>query len=243
MTYCIAMKLDAGLVLLADTRTNAGIDNISTFRKMFTWSVPGERAVALLTSGNLAITQAVVSQLQERIDYPQDGVPTLLTVETMFEVVQLVADTMRDVQSRYGPALAAMNENALASIVVAGQRMGGVPRLFLVYAAGNFIEATDDTPYFQIGETKYGKPILDQVMSLDLSVQEGVTLGLLSMASTMRSNLSVGMPIDVAVVSRDRFAFDQIRRIEADDQAFWDLSNAWSAKLKASFEDLRSMIV
>ncbi|MGF1456219.1 MAG: peptidase [Alphaproteobacteria bacterium] len=240
MTYCVALNLDSGLVLLADTRTNAGIDNISTFRKMFTWAVPGERAIALLTSGNLAITQAVVSQLQERIDHPLDGVPTLLSAATMFEAVQIVANTMRDIQTRYGPGLAAMNESALASIVVAGQRQGGVPRLFLVYSAGNFIEATEDTPFFQIGETKYGKPIIDQVLSTDLSLEAGVTLCLLSMASTMRSNLSVGMPLDVAVIPKDSFSFEQLRRIEPDNAAFWALAEAWSSKLRASFEAMRS---
>ncbi len=240
MTYCVALNLNSGLVLLADTRTNAGIDSISTFRKMFTWSVPGERAIALMTSGNLAITQAVISQLQERIDHPQEGVPTLLSAETMFEAVQIVANTMRDIQTRYAPGLAAMNESALASIVVAGQRQGGVPRLFMVYSAGNFIEATEDTPFFQIGETKYGKPIIDQVLSIDMSLQDGVTLSLLSMASTMRSNLSVGMPLDVAVIPKDSFNFEQLRRIEPDNADFWALAEGWGEKLRASFEEMRS---
>ncbi len=243
MTYCVGLQLEDGLVCLSDTRTNAGVDNIATFRKMFTWTVPGERAIVLLTSGNLAITQAVVGQLRENIDHPKPGVATLLSVDSMFEVVELVATTMREVQHRYGPGLAAMNESSLASIMVGGQRRGGVLRLFLVYAAGNFIEATEDTPFFQIGEPKYGKPILDQVMSPDMTLDAGVTATLLSMASTMRSNLSVGMPLDIAVIRRDTFAFEQLRRIEPDNPAFWELADAWSGKLRSAFEELKAFKV
>ncbi|MCG8440518.1 MAG: proteasome-type protease [Caulobacterales bacterium] len=243
MTYCVGLRLNEGLVLLSDTRTNAGVDDISTYRKMFTWANPGERAVAMMTAGNLAITQAVISKLQNDIDAAEPGSNTLMTARNMFGVVELVGAAMREVQQRYGAGLAAMNESSAASIVVSGHVRGGRPRLFLVYAAGNFIEASDDQCFFQIGEHKYGKPILDRVVNPQTPLEEGVTAALLSMDSTMRSNLTVGMPFDLAVIRADTFAFEQNRRIEVDDPNFRDLSNAWSDALRRAFADLRTIRV
>ena len=243
MTYCVALKLNDGLVLLSDTRTNAGVDNISRFRKMFTWSVPGERAVALMTAGNLSVTQAVISHLQESIDNAAEGVETILTAPTMFRVAELVGDAMRGVQNRYGPALSAMSASASASIILGGQIAGRAMRLFLVYDAGNFIESTEDANFLQIGEIKYGKPILDRVVNMDTSIEDGLTAVLLSMDSTLKSNISVGMPLDLAVIRTDAYAFDQYRRIEADDTGFAQLSNAWSDALKNAFVEMRKIDV
>lgn len=238
MTYCLALKLHEGLVCLSDTRTNAGVDNISRYKKMFTWEVPGERVITMMTAGNLAITQAVTSLLQENIDNPRDGIETLFTAPTMFRVAEIVGDAMRMTQSRYGPGLSAMGESAVSSIIVAGQRAGGLPRLYHVYSAGNFIEATADTPYFQIGDHKYGKPILDRVISEETALETAITAAFLSMDSTLRSNLSVGMPLDLAVMPSHRIGFSQQRRIEENDENFRKLSNAWSAALREAFSEM-----
>ena len=243
MTYCVGIKLNQGLVLLSDTRTNAGVDNISKVKKLFTWQVTGERIISMMTAGNLAITQAVISEINERIEAPNPNEPTIFSAPTMFEVAQVVGDTMRKIQNRYGPGLAARNVDSGATILVAGQRVGGAPRLFLVYAAGNFIEATEDSPFFQLGEHKYGKPILDRVINVDTDIQDGVICALLSMDSTIRSNLTVGMPLDLAVIRTDSLEFEQIRRIEADDPKFFEFSNAWSNALREAFSEMRMMDV
>ncbi|MEZ5938070.1 MAG: proteasome-type protease [Hyphomonadaceae bacterium] len=243
MTYCVALKLNQGLIFLADTRTNAGVDNISRVKKLFTWEVPDDRAIAMMTAGNLGITQAVISELNEQLDRPKEGETNLYTAASMFDIAQLVGDKMRDVQARFGPGLAARGEDSGASIIVGGQRQGGRPRLFLIYAAGNFIEATKDTPYFQIGEHKYGKPIIDRVISVDTDLPDAIICALLSMDSTLRSNLSVGMPLDLAVIRTNELAFDQQRRIEADDPAFREFSERWSQQLRDAFSVMRTMKV
>ncbi|MBN2905365.1 MAG: proteasome-type protease [Rhodobacteraceae bacterium] len=238
MTYCLALKLTEGLVCLSDTRTNAGVDNVAKYRKMFTWEVPGERVITMMTAGNLAITQAVMSLLQENIDNPEPEIETLYNAPTMFRVAEIVGDAMRVVQTQYGPGLSAMGESAMSSIILAGQRIGGKTRLFHIYSAGNFIEATDDTPYFQIGEHKYGKPILDRVITSDTPLDTAITAALLSMDSTLRSNLSVGMPLDLAVMRADRIGFAQLRRIEENDTNFQHLSESWSAALRNAFAEM-----
>ncbi len=243
MTYCVAIKLDAGLVCLADTRTNAGIDNISKFKKLFTWKTPGERAITMMTSGNLAITQAVMSLLQEKIDTATNGAETLLTAPSMFRVAEIVGEAMRTVQTRYGPGLSARGENSTSSILVSGQRKGGKLRLFMIYSAGNFIEATRDTPFLQIGEHKYGKPILDRVIVPETPLGHALTASFLSMDSTLNSNLSVGMPLDLTVQREGVFDFDEERRIEPDDKAFLALSKAWSEGLRDAFQKMRDSMV
>lgn len=243
MTYCVALRLREGIVCLSDTRTNAGVDDVALFRKMFVWHAPDDRAICLMTAGNLAVTQAVISRLQEEIDNPVRGVPNLMTAKTMFGVADVVGEAMRQVQQRYGQGLAAMGESSLSSILVAGQRAGGSPRLYHVYSAGNFIEATDETTFFQIGETKYGKPILDRIVGPDTPLQDGKTAVLLSMASTIRSNLSVGMPLDIAVIRTNTYAFEEYRRIPADDENFFRLSNAFSDALRDLFHRMREFEV
>lgn len=243
MTYCVALKLNDGLVCLSDTRTNAGLDNISRFKKMFTWKVPGERAMTMMTSGNLAITQAVMSLLQENIDNPREGLETLYSAPSMFRVAEIVGDAMQIVQKQYGPGLTAQGESAASSIILSGQRAGGGLRLFLIYSAGNFIEATPDTPFFQIGEHKYGKPILDRVIEPATTLAEALTAAMLSMDSTLRSNLSVGMPLDLTVQRTDAFDFEQERRIEQDDPRFSALSAEWSKALRDAFTNMRTIEV
>ncbi|MEM7767009.1 MAG: peptidase [Pseudomonadota bacterium] len=243
MTYCVALKLNQGLVFLADTRTNAGVDNISKVKKLFTWTVPGDRAIAMMTAGNLGVTQAVISELNEQLDRPNDQETNLFNAQSMFDVAQLVGTKMRIVQESYGPGLAARGVDSGASILVGGQRNGGPPRLFHVYAAGNFIEAMDDSPYFQIGEHKYGKPIIDRVITVETEMQDAVIGALLSMDSTLRSNLSVGMPLDLAVLRTGSFFFEQDRRIEAEDPAFREFSETWSNQLREAFSVMRQMSV
>ncbi len=240
MTYCVAINIEAGLVLLADTRTNAGVDNISRFKKMFTWEVPGDRAVALMTSGNLSITQGVISHLSSAIDRAEAGeaVETILNCHSLYRAAEMTGAAMREMQVENHGAMTAQGINAGASIIIAGQRKGGRPRVFMIYAAGNFIEATRDTPFFQIGEHKYGKPILDRVIKAETSIADAVKAALVSMDSTLRSNLSVGMPLDLAVIERDQFRFAVRRRIEVGDQNFTKLSGAWSDALRNAFADL-----
>ncbi|NIZ00868.1 proteasome-type protease [Thalassospira lucentensis] len=236
MTYCVGLMLKEGLVFLSDTRTNAGLDNISRYRKMFTWEVPGDRAIVALSAGNLAITQAVMSTLQEAIDDPETKPgDCILSASGMFRVAELVGQAMQKVQLKYHDTLEQHNESSAASIMIGGQRKGGDQRLFLVYAAGNFIEATEDTPYLQIGEHKYGKPILDRVITPETPIREGVKAALLSMDSTLRSNLSVGMPLDLAVLPDDACEFSELRRIDAEDPGFHALSSAWSGALRDAF--------
>lgn len=242
MTYCVAIKVNEGLICLSDTRTNAGLDNISRFKKMFTWVAPGERAITLMTAGNLAITQAVMSLLQENIDKPENGFETLYSAPSMFRVAEIVGDAMRTVQDRYGPGLSARGEASDSTIICAGQRAGGPLRLFLIYSAGNFIEATEDSPFFQIGEHKYGKPILDRVISPEVPLTDATTAALLSMDSTLRSNLSVGMPLDISVLRKDAFAFETEERIETDNGRFQALSQRWSDALREAFVTIPQVI-
>ncbi|MEO0465471.1 MAG: peptidase [Pseudomonadota bacterium] len=243
MTYCVALKLNQGLIFLADTRTNAGIDNVSRVKKLFTWQLPGDRIITMLTAGNLGITQAVISEINEDIDRPPLNEPNIMTADSMFDVAQIVGEKMSLVQQRFITGLQARGVDSGASIIVGGQRAGGPPRLFLVYAAGNFIEAMDDTPYFQIGEHKYGKPIIDRVVTVDTDIEDAVICALLSMDSTIRSNLSVGMPLDLAVVRNDAFMFEQLRRIEAEDPDYQQFSETWSQQLRDAFGVMRQMKV
>jgi len=243
MTYCVALKLQQGLVFLSDTRTNAGVDNVSKVKKLFTWQKPGDRAIAMMTSGNLGITQAVISELNEDLERSASGGLNLFTAESMFDIAQLVGEKMRQVQMRYAEGLASRGVDSGASIILGGQRAGNAPRLFLIYAAGNFIEAVDDSPYFQIGERKYGKPIIDRVITPDTEMQDGIICALLSMDSTIRSNLSVGMPLDLAVLRADALEFEQQRRIENDDLSFREFSDRWSQELRDAFSVMRTMSV
>ncbi|MGR3491799.1 MAG: peptidase [Shimia sp.] len=242
MTYCVALKLNAGMVFLSDTRTNAGIDNISRVKKMFTFTGP-DRALVMMTAGNLGITQAVISQLQEDIDRPDPAVPNLMSAPSMFAVAELVGRTMSNVQATYGPGLAARGEDSAATIIIGGERAGGKPRLFQIYAAGNFIEAHSDAPFFQIGEHKYGKPILDRVILPETPIEDAKIACLLSMDSTLRSNLSVGMPLDMAVLRTGALSIGEEKRIDENDENFRAFSEAWSQQLRDAFGVMREMKV
>ena len=237
MTYCVAVRVADGLVLLSDTRTNAGIDNISRFTKMFTWEVPGNRAIGMMCSGNLSITQGVMTRLAKAIERSADDpeIETILNADSTFRIAELVGEAMQAQQDRYRESIQAGGAGADAMILVAGQRKGGRHRLFMVYSAGNFVEATSDTPYFQIGEHKYGKPILDRVVTIDTPLEQVVKAVCVSMDSTLHSNLSVGMPLDLAILRRDSFAFQVRERIEADDPRFQTISREWGDRLREAF--------
>ncbi|MEE2525538.1 proteasome-type protease [Hyphobacterium sp. HN65] len=238
MTYCVGMRLDKGLVFMSDTRTNAGVDNVFTFRKLFTWSLPGERAIVLQTAGNLATTQAVVSLLNERMKAPGDRNPSILEAPTMFQVARLVGNTLKEVvqsQSDQGPDA---DSTFGATIIVGGQIAGSDPRLFLVYPEGNFIESSDENPFFQIGEAKYGRPILLRGYDPAMSFADAAKLLLLSFESTLKANLSVGMPFDLLVYPEGSFSVDKTRRIAADDAYFQTLSTAWAEGIKEAIAGL-----
>tara|TARA_R110002072_G_scaffold216609_5_gene373956 strand:- start:1010 stop:1723 length:714 start_codon:yes stop_codon:yes gene_type:complete len=232
------MRLDRGLVFMSDSRTNAGIDNVSIFRKMFTWSTPGERVITIMTAGNLATTQAVVSLLDERSKVPADRNPTILEVPTMFQVATLVGDTLRElVRTQAGASQIA--ESAFGATLIIGGQIGDMdPRLFLVYPEGNFIEATDDTPFFQIGETKYGRPILLRAYDREMTFEDAVKLVTLSFDSTLKANLSVGMPLDLQVYETGSLEVGKERRIEQDDPYYNEISSGWSEALRTAFHSL-----
>ena len=240
MTYCVGMMLDRGLVLMSDTRTNSGVDNISTFRKMYHWEIPGERIIAVMTAGNLATTQAVISQLEERNKAPSERNNSLLEAETMFQVATIVGNLLQDtIASRAadtGQSAAAGTFNA--TMIVAGQIAGMEPRLFLIYPEGNFIEASFDTPFFQIGETKYGRPILIRGYDREMSFEAAVKLMTVSFDSTLKANLSVGLPLDLQVIERDVFEPAHERRITHDDPYFRSISSSWGDALKSAFHSL-----
>jgi putative proteasome-type protease len=235
MTYCVGLLLNQGMVLLSDTRTNAGLDNISTYRKMFTFEAPGERVIVIMTAGSLSVTQTTIAQLHDAIDDP-DATPetSIMQAPTMLKVAEIVGQTLSHVREEIDHKLS-IAQGASASMIVAGQRKGGGMRLFLIYPEGNFIEATEDTPFLQIGEHKYGKPILDRVVKPTTSIADAQKAVLLSMDSTLRSNLSVGMPLDLAVIEKDALRVTLKRRIEAGDPAFRAMSEAWSTALRDGF--------
>ena len=235
MTYCCGILVRDGMVMIADTRTNAGLDNISTFRKLNMFRNPGERVMALCSSGNLSISQSVVSMLNEGIENPEEGgVATLMNAPTMFQAAQRIGEAIRRVHKIEGPALEASDVKFDVSFLFGGQIKGDKLRLYMIYSAGNFIECTVDTPYLQIGEHKYGKPILDRAVRYGIDIYDGLKIALLSMDSTLRSNLGVGMPIDIAVVRRDVCDAELVYRIEPGDPYFHDLSERWSAALRAA---------
>ena len=237
MTYCVGLLLNAGIVMLSDTRTNAGLDNISTYRKTFVFEAPDDRVVAIMTAGNLSVTQTTLARLEEAMSDDPDADPqrNILTAPTMLKVAEIIGQTLAEVRNDIAEKMTAMAQMASASMIVAGQRRGGGMRMFLVYQEGNFIEATEDTPFLQIGEHKYGKPILDRVVTPDTSLGDAQKAVLLSMDSTLRSNLSVGMPLDLTVIERDAFRIGQRRRIEAGDPRFAAMSEAWSNALREAF--------
>ncbi len=233
MTYCCGILVRDGLVMMAYTRTNAGLDNISTFRKLHVFGVPVQRIMALASSGNLSISQSVVSTVTEGIVNPETKeLETLLNAPTMFQAAQRMGHAIRQVHKLEGDALEAADVKFDVSFLFAGQIKGEKLRLFMIYGAGNFIECSVDSPYLQIGEHKYGKPVLDRAISYGVDLYDALKIGLISMDSTMRSNLGVGMPIDLLVVRRDTCEAELNYRIEPGEPYFHDLRERWSAALR-----------
>lgn len=237
MTYCVGILLEQGLVLAADTRTNAGVDQVAITPKMHVFEVPGERVIVLLTAGNLAVTQSVVNLCRAQLQDKEAG-PHLHNVSTLFEAASVVGAAMRSVHQRDGQALKEHGIDFSASILLAGQIRGEKPGLFNIYAAGNFIQATPDTPYLQIGETKYGKPIIDRVIRHQTAIADAVKCVLISFDSTIRSNISVALPIDVMILPTDQLRADLRHRLTEDDPDYTRIRKGWGEGLKAVFSSL-----
>lgn len=237
MTYCVGLKIDRGLVFMSDTRTNAGVDSIAKFGKMFVWQKPGERVIVMLTAGNLATTQAVVSMLDERTKAPGERTHTLLDTPSMFQTARLVGETVKEVIANTAPVGQKADAFA-ASFILGGQIKGSDPRLFLIYPEGNFVEANEDTPFFQIGEIKYGKPIIVRAYEKAMSFEEAAKLLLVSFDSTQKSNISVGLPLDLLFYQRDSFEIGLRKRVDSDDPYYRAISQGWSDALKAAFKQL-----
>ncbi|CUH78490.1 proteasome endopeptidase complex, archaeal, beta subunit [Tritonibacter multivorans] len=238
MTYAVGLRLSQGLVFMSDTRTNAGVDNISKFKKMFSWNVPGDRTITLLTAGNLATTQAVVSLLEERTKAPEDRAPSILEAPTMFQVARIVSAALKEVIEGHARGGQQADSAFHATLILGGQIEGGQSRLFLIYPEGNFIEAGAETPFFQIGETKYGRPILVRAFDADMSFAEAVKLLLVSFDSTIKANLGVGLPLDLQLYTEDSLTSGRIERVEADDPYFKQISEGWGDALKSALEQL-----
>lgn len=237
MTYCVGILLKDGIVMASDSRTHAGVDNFAQFCKMSVFEREGDRAVVLLSSGNLAGTQAVITTLKQRGE-AKDGTPTIWTVRTMFDLVTLVSDAVRDVGTRDRPHLERNDLKFDASFIIGGQIRGEAPRLFRTYAEGNFVEAGSGTQYFQTGEAKYGKPIIDRVITSETTLNDATKCVLVSFDSTMRSNLSVAMPIDLVQYEKDALKLNFRRRFETADPEFVALSKEWSEGVRGVFRQL-----
>lgn len=236
MTYCVSMRLDAGLVFLSDSRTNAGVDHINTFRKMHVFEKEGERVLVLMTSGNLSISQSIVNTLREKLGSSRAA--SLNKVKNMFEAAKHVGDCLREVHARDAESLDKFGVDFASSLILGGQIKGEEPRVFSIYAAGNFIEATRETPYFQIGESKYGKPIIDRVVSPKTSLDEAAKCALISMDSTIRSNLSVGLPLDLLIYERDALKIKRRVNITHENAYYQQIGRQWGEQLRQSFADL-----
>ncbi len=237
MTYCVALRLDAGMIFASDSRTNAGVDHVSTFAKMRVFERKDDRVIVVLSSGNLAMTQGVVNLL-DRHEHAAEGTRTIWNVDSMYDAASLVGDALREMQRKDGPYLMQGNIDASANLIVGGQIRGEAMRLFHVYAQGNFIEATDETPYFQLGESKYGKPILDRVINTGTPQKEAAKCVLISFDSTMKSNISVGLPIDLLWLPKDSLRIGLQQRIREGDPYFTMLRSRWGGGLRRVFGEL-----
>jgi putative proteasome-type protease len=240
MTYCVAMRLNAGLVFLSDSRTNAGMDQISTFRKMTVYEKAGERTLVLLSAGNLAITQAVKQLLANETIEGSDGEPcTIWTAHSLFDVARIVGSCVRKVHARDAEALKKHGIEFNCSLIIGGQIKGETMRLFNVYAAGNFVEAgIDGVCYFQIGESKYGKPVIDRVITPTTPLQEAAKCALISMDSTLKSNLSVGLPLDLLVYEADALKVDKLIHIDESNAYFRMIRTTWGQRLRQVFDSI-----
>ena len=237
MTYCVAVTLDAGMVFASDSRTNAGVDQVSVFRKMHVIARDDDRLIVFLSSGNLSITQSAINLL-EHLSRSSDANKTVTNASSMFEVADLVGNALREVRRRDGPYLQQNNIDSSASFIVGGQIRGEPQRLFNIYSEGNFIEATPETPYFQIGESKYGKPVIDRVIERNTQLMEAAKCVLVSFDSTMRSNISVGLPIDMLIYENNSLKVRVQRRIEEADAYFRMIHNQWGDGLRRVFAQL-----
>ncbi len=240
MTYCCAIKINAGMVFLSDSRTNAGVDSISTFRKMLVYERPGDRFMVMLSAGNLSITQSVREILQdESVKDSETGDPvTIWNARSMFDAARVLGNAVRRIEERDGTALRLAGLDFNVSLIFGGQIAGEGMRLFLVYSAGNFIEATSETPYFQIGESKYGKPVLDRVITPATPLDEAAKCALVSMDSTLKSNLSVGLPLDLVVYEAGKLQTDRVICIDRDNPYFGMLHNTWGERLRQVFDSI-----
>lgn len=238
MTYCVGLRLNRGLIFMADTRTNAGLDNISTYRKLFSWQDEGDSVITMLTAGNLATTQSVVSLIEERMKAPGERSPSILGMPSMFQVARFVGQLLKEVIAQNAASGQRADTAFNATLIVGGQVKGSEPRLFLIYPEGNFIEAGLDTPFLQIGETKYGRPILVRAFDPDMSYAAAVKLLLLSFDSTIKANLSVGLPLDMQIYERDSLHLGPIQRIKGDDPYYQAISLGWGDALKTAFDTL-----
>ena len=236
MTYCVALKLDEGMLFASDSRTNAGVDQIACFKKMKTYSNPNDRTIVILSSGNLSITQNAINLLETQGRQPE--VRNIWNVESIFDVAQLLGECLRSVRCHDGAYLAQNNVDSSANFIVGGQIRGERMRLCLVYAEGNFIEASDETPFFQIGETKYGKPILDRVIRSGTTLEDAIKCVLVSFDSTMRSNLSVGLPVNLVCYREGEYQLGLDYHITQDDPYFSQISKRWSDGLRGVFASL-----
>jgi putative proteasome-type protease len=237
MTYCVGLLVDTGLVLLSDSRTNAGVDQINTFRKMATFQRPNERVLVLMSAGNLAITQAVVNILHENLENAEHPAQ-IFRAKNMFDAARVVGEALREVDQRDGAYLKDHGHDFNGTFILGGQIRGEEPRLFHIYSAGNFIESSRETPYFQIGESKYGKPIIDRVISRSSSLAQAAKCALVSMDSTIRSNLTVGPPLDLAIVRRDEFRLATHISIDFDHEYFKMIRTRWGFALQEVFSEL-----
>jgi len=235
MTYCVGVLLDSGLVLASDSRTNAGVDQIGTFRKMTVYERPGDRVIVLLSSGNLAVTQAVASLLEQKV---KENLDNLWTVPSLYQAASLIGETLREVLNRDGPHLKQHHIDGSAGFILGGQINGEKHRLFNIYTEGNFIEATPDTPFFQNGELKYGKPILDRVITSRTALTEAAKCVLVSFDSTMRSNISVGLPVDLLCYERDSLKVGLHRRFTDKDPYFDLIRQQWQEGLRRVLGEL-----
>lgn len=244
MTYCVAIKLNAGLVFLSDSRTNAGLDQISTFRKMIVYEKAGDRFMTLLSAGNLSISQSVREILQtEQLREFDDAEPiTIWNAKSMFDAARVLGQAVRHVYERDAEALQQAGVEFNVSLIFGGQIRGEGMRLFQVYSAGNFIEATPETQYFQVGESKYGKPVLDRVITPEMPLDEAAKCALVSMDSTLKSNLSVGLPLDLVVYEANALRTDRVIAIDGDNPYFRMLHNSWGQKLREVFDSLEDPV-
>lgn len=237
MTYCVGLLVDTGLVMLSDSRTNAGVDQINTFRKMATFQRTNDRVLVLMSAGNLAITQAVVNLLQEEPEDARERAP-IFKAKNMFNAARVVGGALREIHQRDAEDLKEHGHEFNGTFILGGQIKGEEPRLFHIYSAGNFIESSIDTPYFQIGESKYGKPIIDRVISRSSSLAQAAKCALVSMDSTIRSNLSVGPPLDLAIIRRDEFRLAAHMSIDLENEYFRTIRTQWGFALQEVFSQL-----